>query len=80
MIGTRNMIKALLRALLEPTEALKKLELAGDYTARLALTEEYKTYPFGAVWDYYCEKMGVPVREAWLAEVQKYEKNTLALR
>ena len=80
VIGTRNMIKALLRALLEPTETLKKLELAGDYTSRLALTEEYKTYPFGAVWDYYCEKMGVPVRESWLAEVQKYEKNVLALR
>ena len=80
VIGTRNMIKALLKAFLEPTEALKKLEVAGDYTARLALTEEYKTLPFGAVWDYYCEKMGVPVRDTWLAEVQAYEKDVLAKR
>lgn len=79
-IGTRNMIKALLRALLEPTEALKKTELDGDYTSRLALTEEYKTYPFGAVWDYYCEKMGVPARESWLAEVKDYEKKILEER
>ena len=79
-IGTRNMIKALLRALLEPTEALKKTELNGDYTSRLALTEEYKTYPFGAVWDYYCETMGVPVRESWLAEVKEYEKKILEER
>ncbi len=80
VIGTRNMIKALLKALLEPTEALKKVELAGDYTARLALTEEYKTYPFGAVWDYYCESMGVPSREGWFTELKRYEKEVLSLR
>lgn len=79
-IGTRNMIKALLRAMLEPTEMLKKTELEGDYTSRLALTEEYKTYPFGAVWDYYCDMMGVPVRESWLAEVKDYEKKILEER
>ena len=79
-IGTRNMIKALLRALLEPTEALKQLELDGDYTSRLALLEEYKTYPFGAVWDYYCDMCGVPVREDWLAEVKAYEAKILKER
>ncbi|HBE14274.1 MAG TPA: L-rhamnose isomerase, partial [Clostridiales bacterium] len=61
-----NMQKALLKALLEPIEPLKTLELEGDYTSRLALTEEYKTYPFGAVWKYYCEKSGVPGNEHWL--------------
>lgn len=80
VIGTRNMQKALLRAMLEPTEALKKLELEGDYTARLALTEEYKTYPFGAVWDYFCFKNNVPVQANWLAEVRRYEKEVLAKR
>ena len=80
VIGTRNMIKALLKAELEPTETLKKLELDGDYTARLALTEEFKTYPFGAVWDYYCESMGVAVRESWLEEVRAYEKDVLSKR
>jgi L-rhamnose isomerase len=79
-IGTRNMLKALVEALLEPTATLRELEAAGDYTARLALQEEIKTLPFGAVWDYYCLKAGVPVGPAWLAEVQKYEKDVLALR
>lgn len=80
VIGTRNTIKALLRAMLDPVDALKKAELEGDYTTRLALTEEFKSYPFGAVWDYYCEKQGVPVREEWLAEVKKYEKDVLLKR
>ncbi|GGD64498.1 L-rhamnose isomerase [Paenibacillus nasutitermitis] len=77
VIGTRNTIKALLRAMLEPVEALKQAELEGDYTTRLALAEEFKSYPFGAIWDYYCEKTGVPVREAWLSEVKAYEKSVL---
>jgi len=80
VIGTRNTIKALLRAMLEPIETLKKAELEGDYTTRLALTEEFKSYPFGAVWDYYCEKNGVPVREAWLADVKTYEQEVLSKR
>jgi len=80
VIGTRNMQKALLRALLEPTADLMRLELDGDNTARLALTEEYKTYPFGAVWDYFCEKNGVPVGAAWLDEVRTYEKEVLSKR
>jgi L-rhamnose isomerase len=60
--------------MLEPVEALRQAELAGDYTTRLALTEEFKTYPFGAVWDYYCATQGVPVRESWITEVQTYER------
>ena len=79
-IGTRNMQKALLRAMLEPTQELMKIELEGDYTSRLALTEEYKSYPFGAVWDYFCEKMGVPVREDWLIKVKDYEEKILEER
>ncbi|MFC5467559.1 L-rhamnose isomerase [Cohnella suwonensis] len=80
VIGTRNTIKALLRGMLDPVDALKKAELEGDYTTRLALTEEFKSYPFGAVWDYYCEKMGVPVREDWLADVKAYEREVLSQR
>ncbi|WP_248928038.1 L-rhamnose isomerase [Paenibacillus hamazuiensis] len=80
VIGTRNTIKALLRAMLDPVEALRKAELEGDYTTRLALTEEFKTYPFGAVWDYYCASKGVPVREEWLAEVKVYEREVLLAR
>ncbi|ACX66180.1 L-rhamnose isomerase [Paenibacillus sp. Y412MC10] len=80
VIGTRNTIKALLRAKLEPVDRLKQAELEGDYTTRLALTEEFKSYPFGAVWDYYCERLGVPVREEWLSEVKQYELDVLLKR
>lgn len=80
VIGTRNTIKALLRAMLEPVAELKKAELAQDYTTRLALSEEFKSYPFGAVWDYYCATQNVPVREQWLDEVKQYEQNVLAKR
>lgn len=79
-IGTRNMIKALLYALLLPHDLLKKYQDEGNYTARLALMEEFKTYPFGAVWDYYCQKMNVPVGEQWIKEVEEYEKSELFVR
>lgn len=80
VIGMRNMQKALLKAMLEPTAELKNIELNGDYTSRLALTEEYKSYPFGAVWDYFCEVNGVPVGEEWLKEVKQYETDVLSKR
>jgi L-rhamnose isomerase len=80
VIGTRNMLRALLIALLEPTEKLRAAEAAGDYTTRLTLQEEAKTLPFGAVWDAYCEQQNVPVGEAWLAEVKRYERDTLSRR
>jgi len=80
VIGVRNMLKALLQAMLEPIDRLREAERSGDYTARLALLEEAKTLPFGAVWDYYCETAGVPVGEAWLSEVQAYERDVLARR
>ena len=80
VIGARNTRLALLRALLEPVEALAKCEAEGDYTGRLALTEAYKAYPYGAVWDYFCLTENVPVREDWLAEVRKYETDVLSRR
>jgi L-rhamnose isomerase len=80
VIGTRCMIKALLLALLEPVEMLRELEIAGNYTARLAMLEELKTFPAGAVWDYYCAKMEVPSAQTWLDDVRAYEKDVLAKR
>ncbi|NLY69779.1 MAG: L-rhamnose isomerase [Clostridiales bacterium] len=80
VIGTRNMQKALLYAALEPTEKLKSLELEGDFTSRLALLEELKSYPFQAVWDWYCETEGVPVRDGWLDGVKAYERDVLSAR
>jgi len=78
-IGTRNTLKALLMALLEPV-ALRDAEKSGDYTARLALMEETKSLPWGAVWDAYCESQNVPAGTAWLSEVKQYENAVLSKR
>jgi L-rhamnose isomerase len=78
-IGTRNMLRALLIGLLEPP-AIRKAEKEGDLTARLALQEEAKGLPFGAVWDHYCHTKDVPVGEAWLDDVRKYEKTVTGKR
>jgi L-rhamnose isomerase len=80
VIGTRNMVRALCIAMLEPTSRLQQFELEGDFTSRLAIMEEAKTLPFGAVWDFYCLKQNVPVGESWLAEVKKYEAAVLSRR
>ena len=80
VIGTRAMIKALLLALLEPTDMLRGLEASGDLTGRLAMVEETKTLPFGAVWDQYCTVQDVPVGGAWLDEVRAYEKDVTSQR
>lgn len=79
-IGVRNTLRALLAGLLEPTEKLRTAELAGDYTTRLALMEEVKTYPIGAVWDEYCRRQDVPVGPAWLDDVRRYEAEVLSKR
>jgi L-rhamnose isomerase len=79
-IGTRNMLKALLKGLLEPSARLREVELDGDFTSRLALLEEQKTMPSNAVWDYYCLRAGAPVGAAWIEEVKRYEKDVLSLR
>ncbi len=60
VIGSRAVLKALLAALLEPTAKLREMEAMGDYTGRLAMLEESKSLPMGAVWDYYCERQNVP--------------------
>jgi L-rhamnose isomerase len=73
------MLRALLIGLLEPP-AIRKAEKEGDLTARLALQEEAKGLPFGAVWDHYCHTKDVPVGEAWLDDVRKYEKTVTGKR
>jgi len=80
VIGARNMIRALLYAMTEPYPQMQKFEAEGDYTSRLALMEEAKSLPFGAVWDYYCMIQNVPVGMDWLAEVKKYEAEVLSQR
>lgn len=80
VIGARCLLKALLMAMLEPLSMLKRLELAGDNTSRLAMFEELKTLPSGAVWDHYCDMCGVPVGPAWIDEVKRYERDVLSKR
>lgn len=80
VIGTRNMQKALLYALLLPNAKLKALQDAGDFTEKLMLDEEMKTYPFGDVWEEYCRQSGVPADESWYSEVKAYEKDVLSKR
>jgi L-rhamnose isomerase len=74
VVGARNMLRALLIALVEPTAQLKTLEANGDYTGRLALFEELKGMPFGAVWDYFCLQQGTPVGVRYVDEIREYEK------
>jgi len=80
VIGTRNMQKALLYALLLPNAKMKALQDAGDFTEKLMLDEEMKTYPFGDVWEEYCRQSGVPSDESWYAEIKQYEKDVLLKR
>lgn len=80
VLGSRNVLRALLLALLEPLRLLRAAEESGDYTTRLALQEESKSLPHGVVWDHYCETQGVPVAEQWLQEVKRYEASVLSKR
>lgn len=78
--GMRNMQKALLFALLQPDKKLKDLQNTMQFTELMMWQEELKTYPFGDVWDYYCESENVPVKGNWFHEVKKYEAEVLLKR
>jgi L-rhamnose isomerase len=80
VIGTRCMLRALLGAMLEPIEKLRKFEIDGDFTSRLAMLEELKAMPAGAVWDYHCQQQGAPVGPAWIDQVKEYERRVLSKR
>ena len=79
-IGTRNTIKSILLGMLEPTDTLRKAEIDGDYTTRLAMLEEMKAMPWSAVFDEYCERNNVPAGYTWLEDVKKYEQEVLLKR
>jgi len=79
VIGTRALQRALLIALLEPP-GIREAERRGDRTARLALQEEAKGLPAGAVWDHFCESQGVPVGERWLEAVRRHEREVTSAR
>jgi L-rhamnose isomerase len=80
VIGARATLKALLYALLEPRKRLQAYERDGNGFARLALLEEAKTMPAGAVWDYFCAQQEVPTGATWIQDIATYEKLVLAAR
>ncbi|WP_314581377.1 L-rhamnose isomerase [Enterococcus gilvus] len=80
VIGTRNTQKALLKAMLEPIEDLKEMELDLNYTKRMAMTEELKDFPYADVWNYFCEQNDAPVGMNWYDEVMNYERDVLSAR
>lgn len=79
-IGARNTLRALLLALLEPRRELRDREGAGDYSGRLALLEELKGLPWGAVWDQFCLQEDVPIGGRYLDEIRAYEARILPQR
>lgn len=80
VIGTRSAQMAFLFAMLEPTAKLVEFEETGKTFERLSWLELLKSLPFGAVWDYYCLKSGVPVGQDYIGEILKYEKEVLGKR
>jgi len=80
VIGMRAMLKALLAALLTPWDHLREFEDSMNYTGRLVLMEAVKTLPMSAVWDYYCLKHDVPLDDAFLSDILRYENEVLSKR
>ena len=80
IVGTRATQKSVLSALLEPLAKLREYEDKGQWFERLALLEEAKSLPFGAVYDYFNMKHNIPVGEEFIADIQQYEKDVLSKR
>ncbi len=80
VIGARAVLKAFLLALLLPQEKLREAEADDDHFRRLALFEDAKTLPSGAVWDYYCLGQNVPFDGDWHKDIQEYERTVLSGR
>ncbi len=80
VVGARNMRKALLFAMLLPHGELKKYQDSGNFTKMLAMSEEYKFYPYNEVWNEFCKRENVPQGEKWLEETDRYEKEVLSKR
>jgi L-rhamnose isomerase len=80
VVGMRNMQKSLLYAMLTPHAKLAALQNSLNFTELMMIQEELKLYPFGDVWNYFCELNQVPVRGEWFEEVKTYEKEVLSTR
>lgn len=80
VVGSRATQKCLIQALLEPIDVLRTYEANDQLFERLALLEEAKNLPWNAVWDEFCLRNNVPVGEAYIAEIQKYESDVTSKR
>jgi len=80
VVGMRNMQKALLYAMLTPSKKLASLQDDRNFTELMMLSEELKLYPFGDVWNYFCEINQVPQKEDWFKTIKEYETDVLAKR
>jgi L-rhamnose isomerase len=79
-IGARNLHKALLNALVLPNEMMAEYQNKADFTRMLAMSEEFKTFPFGEIFEEYCNRCGVPAGAEWLDEIDAYERDVLSKR
>ncbi len=80
VLGARAVLQAFLRALLQPQEKLQELEAGNDSLAKLALLEELKLLPAGAVWDFHCQEQNIPLSGQWPTEIRRYEHDVLSRR
>lgn len=80
VIGMRNMQKALLYGLLMPHDKFQDLQNQRAFTELMLLQEELKLYPFGDVWDHFCQMNHLPANEAWYNAVKQYEEDVLLAR
>ncbi len=80
VVGVRATQKAFLQAILEPIKQLRSYEAAGQNFQRLALLEEGKALPWNDVYDYFCQKNGVPVGTDYIAAIEQYEKEVTSKR
>ncbi len=80
VVGIRSTQKAMLQALLEPTETLRNLEKEDKRFQRMAYLEELKAMPWNAVYNYYCLKQGIPVGDEYIREIEKYESEVTSKR
>ena len=75
VIGTRNMQKALLQALLKPWKLLRDAENKLDFTKRLTITEELKDLPHGVVWEEFCARHNMPVGQSLIKDLEGYQNS-----
>ena len=80
VVGIRSTQKAMLQALLEPTEKLRDYEKQDKNFQRLAYLEELKALPWNAVYSYYCQQQGIAVGDAFIKEIEDYEDTVTSKR